>query len=196
MINCIKVHGQPTCLKSLMIVVTLVLDGQKRKLYRSFPQAVNTLPAQSHQRRRRGSSSDSSFLESADPKAIPNIITLSPRHLIAEERMESEESAVKVRYRSVHSDSEGSELSHHPKETFTKRLRYKTREDLYEPKKKENKKRSHREAADEPVRKRRKKKGDKGKAARKAGEDLMHNFSSKSIAQERLTVSLRGLELA
>jgi hypothetical protein len=39
-------------------------------------------------------------------------------------------------------------------------------------------------------RKKREKKGDRKKAAKKAGEDLMINFSSKSIGQERLTVGV------
>lgn len=81
-----------------------------------------------------------------------------------------------------------SDHSSHPKETFEKRARHKTKEDRYESKKK-------RHRSEKTVEKKRsttkpeKKRGDRKKTAKKAGEDFIHNISSKSIGQERLTVS-------
>jgi hypothetical protein len=72
-------------------------------------------------------------------------------------------------------------------ENFEKRARHKTREDRYEPKKEE--KNFDRKDGEKRPRTKRAKKGDGKRAARKAGEDLMNNFTSKSIGQERLTVS-------
>lgn len=83
-------------------------------------------------------------------------------------------------------DSASSADSHVYHKTFLKRERHKTREDRYEPKKKKHKEDTQ---DGEPKRKKkREKKGDMKKAAKKAGEDLMNNFSSKSVAQDRLTV--------
>ncbi|KUJ24030.1 uncharacterized protein LY89DRAFT_553327, partial [Mollisia scopiformis] len=68
---------------------------------------------------------------------------------------------------------------------FERRARHKTREDKYEPRKVDKKVKK-----DGTERKPRKKieKSDRKKAARKSGEDLMNNFSSKSIGQDRLTI--------
>jgi hypothetical protein len=85
------------------------------------------------------------------------------------------------------SDSESSADSHVRHETFKKRDRHKTREDRYEPKKKKHQ--SEKQDGERKWKKKREKKGDKKKAARKAGEDIMNNFSSKSVAQNRLTVN-------
>ncbi|KAE8447624.1 hypothetical protein EG329_010595 [Mollisiaceae sp. DMI_Dod_QoI] len=74
-----------------------------------------------------------------------------------------------------------------PKETFEKRARHKTREDKYEPKAGDKKTKKN-GAEQKPRRKREKKKSECGKTAKKSGEDLMHNFSSKSIGQDRLTI--------
>lgn len=74
-----------------------------------------------------------------------------------------------------------------PKETFERRARNKTREDKYEPKtgvqklKKDGSERKSRRKTE---------KSNRRKAPKKSGEDLMKNFSSKSIGQERLTVSM------
>lgn len=75
---------------------------------------------------------------------------------------------------------------HNPKEVFEKRARHKTREDRYEPKE-ANKKEGKNIEIKRSVSKR-EKKSDRRKAAKKAGEDLMNNFISKNIGQERLTV--------
>ncbi len=71
-------------------------------------------------------------------------------------------------------------------ETFEKRTRYKTREDRYDPQKDKHVKRG-----DEDKRRKKKKQAEnqRKKASKKAGEDLMWKFSSKSVSQERLTVS-------
>lgn len=74
-----------------------------------------------------------------------------------------------------------------PKETFEKRPRHKTREDKYEPKKKE-KEEKNRVSEGKSSRKKREKSGDRRKAAKKAGDELIQNFSSKNIAQDRLTI--------
>lgn len=68
---------------------------------------------------------------------------------------------------------------------FTKRARHKTRENLYEPKETTLIARQRAE--------RKSKRHGRGKMHRmskKTGQDVMENFSSKSIAQDRLTVSL------
>ncbi|PQE20878.1 hypothetical protein CJF30_00002181 [Rutstroemia sp. NJR-2017a BBW] len=62
--------------------------------------------------------------------------------------------------------------------------RSRTREDKYEPKKKQSEKPN----PEKPTRKRRGKKGDQKKAARKASESLKDNFNSNKIGQERLTI--------
>ncbi|KAF7959558.1 hypothetical protein EAE96_001174 [Botrytis aclada] len=69
-------------------------------------------------------------------------------------------------------------------ETFEKRARHKTRVDRYDTTRKSNKA----EAVDKPIRTRREKRGDRTRAAKKASEDLMSNFASKKIGQDRLTV--------
>lgn len=79
--------------------------------------------------------------------------------------------------------SESDEVQH--KETFEKRKRHKTKTDRYEPKKKAKPIVEEKNV----VKKVKKfKRGDAAKASRKAGEDLVRSFTSKSIAQERLTV--------
>lgn len=70
-------------------------------------------------------------------------------------------------------------------EIFEKRARHKTREDRYESKKQEKLKTKDGEKI---TRTKRVKRGDAARAARKAGADLISNFTSKNIGQERLTV--------
>jgi hypothetical protein len=89
------------------------------------------------------------------------------------------------------SDSESSINSYSHHETFQKRDRHKTREDRYEPKKRKHRSGTHDEAR--KWKKKREKRGDKTKASKKAAEDLMTNFSSKSVSQERLTVGNSSL---
>ncbi|KAI9053668.1 hypothetical protein LZ554_002622 [Drepanopeziza brunnea f. sp. 'monogermtubi'] len=128
-------------------------------------------------KRRHNSSSDSSLLE----------VTVRPRsqHLKRndpspptprkKQRIDSSEPGVSIQAAS----------SIQPRETFEKRPRHKTREDRYEPKKE---KRSRKNDENKATRKKREKKGNRRKAAKRAGEDLMQNFSSNRIGQERLTM--------
>jgi hypothetical protein len=72
------------------------------------------------------------------------------------------------------------------KETFEKRKRHKTKADRYEAKNK-----TKDIAEEEKIIKKKPKKvkrGDAAKASRRAGEDLIRSFTSKNIAQARLTV--------
>lgn len=80
--------------------------------------------------------------------------------------------------------SEGREK--YPKETFEKRARHKTREDRYEPKAKEDKTKKTGETKRTVTKSAKKKSNRKPK---KDGEELMRDFTSKSIGQDRLTVS-------
>lgn len=75
-----------------------------------------------------------------------------------------------------------------PEETFEKRKRHKTREDRYEPAKKIKK--SCPDVKKKKNKHKKEKRGDRRKAAKKAGEDLIRKFSSKSIGNDRLTVRL------
>ncbi|QSZ29146.1 hypothetical protein DSL72_003657 [Monilinia vaccinii-corymbosi] len=84
---------------------------------------------------------------------------------------------------SVTSSSSQFSVAQPKQETFEKRARHKTREDRYETKRKVGKA----DVVEKPIRMRREKKGDRRKAARKASEDLMNNFASNKIGQDRLT---------
>jgi len=141
-------------------------------------------------KRKYNPSSDSSLLEFAPrPKSHP---------LVREEAKSTtsdrprEPSTYHCKRRSIGSSNPGmlsqpSAPSSHHNETFKKRARHMTREDRYEP----NKRGRKSGKADEGRRSRikREKKGNRKKQAKKAGEELMKNFSSKSIGQNRLTVS-------
>ncbi|RDL36643.1 uncharacterized protein BP5553_05995 [Venustampulla echinocandica] len=72
------------------------------------------------------------------------------------------------------------------KETFEKRPRHKIREERYEPNP-HSRKYDETDKKNRTTTKRPKKSGQK-KAAKGSGEDLMHNFTSKSIGGERLTL--------
>ncbi|KAH8648968.1 hypothetical protein BGZ60DRAFT_341503, partial [Tricladium varicosporioides] len=63
---------------------------------------------------------------------------------------------------------------------FEKRARHKTREDRYEPKEATKKEGRHMSKWE--------KKSYRRRTAKKTGEDLMSNFTSKNIGQERLTI--------
>lgn len=73
-----------------------------------------------------------------------------------------------------------------PKKRYEKRARHKTREDRYEPKANGTKPKAKRTKATST----KKQKPTRGNA--NVGQDLMQSFSSKSIVQERLTVSLHA----
>lgn len=158
---------------------------------RSLHHAVedfNALEVPSGRKRRRNSSSDSSFLKPAAREASVPVKhkhkhkqrVLSDQSLERQPRRHSE----KQNARSLDSGSSSKLNVRH--ETFEKRARHKTREDRYETKKKE--KTAVKDVEDKP-RAKRVKRGDGARAARKAGERLMNSFTSKSIGQDRLTVS-------
>ncbi|CAL3962303.1 unnamed protein product [Diplocarpon coronariae] len=136
-------------------------------------------------KRRHKSSSDSSLLEAPirlqrnDLKSDDPHPTISQRqnHPTAQEKPQVD-----------HSDTGGSSHTssrNPPRETFEKRIRHKTREDRYEPKKKV---RSGKDGVQNTSKKRRVKRGDRRKAAKKSGEELMQNFSSTNVARDRLTM--------
>lgn len=139
-------------------------------------------------KRRHNSSSDSSLLEIPVRTRTGQAKKDNPRPAMPEPQKDKPTSRKKQKVDS--SNSEVSSQTTSPtaaKETFEKRPRRKTREDRYEPKRKE----THPKKTDEEMATNRKrlKRCDRGKAAKKAGEELMQNFSSKSIGRERLTVS-------
>lgn len=148
----------------------------------------DAVPRPHKRRRRHNPSSDSSLLQVPERKRSQHL--KEETRLAFSEGLQEHPSPPPKNHRTVSSDAEQSSESatkHHIKEIFEKRPRHKTREDLYETKKAKK----HTEDGDVKIaRKKREKKGDRSKAAKKAGEDLMQNFSSKSIAQERLTVCL------
>ncbi|KAG9242400.1 hypothetical protein BJ878DRAFT_544292 [Calycina marina] len=131
-------------------------------------------------RRRRNSLSDSSLLEPAEPVArstYPRIDEVEAKAYKSTRNLSHKKQKQQV------SVSKQAEEPSYRKETFEKRPRHKTRENLYDPKRREEK--------NDPVEKRtknREKRGDKRKAVRKAGEDLMNNFTSKNVGQDRLTM--------
>ncbi|KAH7364349.1 hypothetical protein BKA65DRAFT_135273 [Rhexocercosporidium sp. MPI-PUGE-AT-0058] len=152
--------------------------------------ALNTAiePGPSQRKRKHDSSSDSSLLGEPVRPSLHQSKRDDPRPAVSR-RSENQSTPPQKKQRVTSSNSRFT--SHPPtpsppKETFEKRARHKTREDRYEPKKKEKK---QRKTSDEKTsRKKRERKGDRKKAARTAGETLMQNFSSKSIAQDRLTI--------
>jgi len=141
----------------------------------------------SPQRRKRKhhSSTDSSLLENRfiptprPPQRVPQITTSKNQHAFSDSsRRSADDQSL-----SESLSSSSSSSSRHREEKFERRKRHKTREDKYDLKKRGT------ESKGGKTRTKREKKGDRNRAAKKAGEDLMHKFSSKSIGQERLTVS-------
>lgn len=141
----------------------------------------------SSKKRRRHSSSDSSLLEIAQKAVPPPQIPESTEHQSARTRQASPVPQKKRKVASSQAESPEQPETRH--ETFEKRSRHKTREDRYESKSEKTKARDKAEKEIHAKRKR-EKKGDRKKAAKKAGEALMQNFSSKAIGQERLTVRI------
>ena len=94
---------------------------------------------------------------------------------------------LKKRKAASSSSLDSSATSHARHRSFEKRCRHKTRDDRYELKKEKHKSAKH-DGQRQP-RRNREKKGDKKRASRKAGEDLMHKFSSEKVSEDRLTVS-------
>ncbi|KAK0119023.1 hypothetical protein ONS96_012092 [Cadophora gregata f. sp. sojae] len=141
-------------------------------------------------KRRKGhdSSSDSSVLE-VQVKSMSHQSTRDEtQHVILNQsKMYSPPPRKKQRVASSESGLPShSSTPNHPKETFEKRPRHKTREDIYEPKKK-NKKRK-RASGERSSRKKRERRGGSKNAANTAGDELIQNFRSKNISQDRLTI--------
>ena len=152
------------------------------------PRESNHRPGRSKKRHR--SSSDSSIL----PERLEPAGTIQPSK--GDERLEENEPGVKhrasKRHRSKSSAASRASLNVRPreKETFEKRARHKTREDRYEPKVKSSKvEKDDKERETRRSTSKRLKKNDRNKPKKDGGE-LMRNFSSKSIGQERLTVGI------
>ena len=143
---------------------------------------VENLPIR--KKRKRNFSSDSSFLELAEP--VINLQMPIPEK--DRNFAEKEKRPIFLLRRNSKAESvadKSSEQYAYRQESFERQPRHKTREDLYDHKKHEK---CDRQAEVKRTRRKREKRGDKKRAARKAGEDLMHKFSSKNVDQERLTV--------
>lgn len=141
----------------------------------------------SRRKRRRNSSSDSSLLE---PVVTPKKTGRSPGERNRWSQIRREESSSppdREKRKAVTLIVDSSTGPSIPQETFEKRARHRTREDLYDPKRK--RKRADKNDEEEKPMTKRTKKGDGKKAAKRAGEDLMNNFTSNRIGQDRLTVS-------
>jgi hypothetical protein len=136
-------------------------------------------------KRRHNSSSDSSLLEAPVRPKSRSLLVKEVNNKSPETPQQGQKHHKKRKAEPAELDiSSLSSLPSTPKETFDKRPRHKTKEDRYEPKKKHAKS----EKTAEKKRSKLEKKGDRKNAAKKAGEDLIRNFTSKNIGQERLTV--------
>ena len=143
-----------------------------------------------HRKRMLDSSSDCSFLECAlalDPR--PETVH---KHNMVEGIEMREKSKTRRQRRKLERSVglEGSVVSlsiNQRVESFEKRKRHKTCEDRYEPKMAlvDSKSQVNREKQGQKKRKPK----SRLKVPRAAGEDLMHQFSSKSVGLDRLTVS-------
>lgn len=98
----------------------------------------------------------------------------------------AQETMRKRKYVSDDGLSPNSELSE-ANEIFKMRRRHKTKEDRYDAKAKKNKAAGVGNATKKKTKK--VKRGDAAKTLRAAGEDLLRDFASDKIAQQRLTVS-------
>jgi hypothetical protein len=155
--------------------------------YPTVERALTAVPSQ--KKRKHHASSESSLLEA--PVGVPpqplrgsDIKTANS----AQELCSNHHRKKRKREASVSRTPISSASSNPKQEIFERRPRHKTREDRYEPNKKAKK--GSKDDEERRLKKKKEKKGDRKKAAKKAGEDLMRNFSSKRISQERLTVGL------
>lgn len=156
--------------------------------HRFDPQETEEVPPV--KKRKRHSSSDSSIL-AVPIRSQPQVLGKEKGETNAQGKRYNLEGDSRQRQGP---DSSGSSTSDPfadesppPKETFERRARHKTREDKYEPK--EGKQTAKRDVSPRKSRKKTEKKSNRKKVAKKSGADLMNDFSSKSIGQERLTVS-------
>jgi hypothetical protein len=141
-------------------------------------------------KRKRHSSSDSSIIAvPVRPKSQP--LDKGKEETSTGERLEKATDDFRKKRRTEPSEQSSSDPfadENPPNETFERRARHKTREDKYEPK---TSKKKTKEASTEkkPREKKKEKRSDRKRAAKQSGEEVMNRFSSKSIGQERLTVS-------
>lgn len=182
------------CDRSTVLITTLGNRQRDRKHQHSKRSTARERKIEDpgpirRKKRQHLSSSDTSLLEPAPKQISPRVSREEHSH-----KRRREESPLRTRKRRKAEPPESVELpqANIRKETFEKRARHKTREDRYDPNKEKSRNRKEKEVeeAEKQPRKRREKKSDKRKAAKKAGEDLMNNFSSKSIGQDRLTVCI------
>ncbi|TVY12700.1 hypothetical protein LARI1_G009340 [Lachnellula arida] len=140
-------------------------------------------------KRKYNSSSDSSLLEAPVPPNPQRTIPENRKDEPLERRHHELQIHKKRKAEPIEPDTASlSDHSSYPKETFEKRARHKTKEDRYESKKKRHRSENaveNKRSTTKPEKKR----GDRKKSRKKVGEDFIRNFSSKSIGQERLTVS-------
>ena len=172
-----------------LTLIDSMSENKKPQYLLNLPQVTRSVE-ESHTKRKRRyhySSYDSSFLEPAE-RLAPIGAGISNHDDRAAEEEQTQLPLEQIKSNSKNMRSSISEPLSSRKLVFERRPRHKTREDLYEPKKK--KIRGEKQLEERPVRKRREKKGDRKKAAKRAGENLMKTFTSKSIAKGRLTVSL------
>jgi hypothetical protein len=137
-------------------------------------------------RQRLNSSSDSSLLVAGVMMMADSLA----RDKIPDKYGEREKAQLhlQMRNRAEIPHTEASNHVYNSQETFTKRPRRKTRQDLYDSKDRKRNSELHRQ--EKRPRTKEEKKTDRKRVTRKLGEDLMHNFSSESIAGDRLTVSM------
>jgi hypothetical protein len=142
----------------------------------------------SQRKRKHHTSSDSSLLEVPVKPNPPPVrgSALETKHLTRGKARDRPPKKLRMEA-SVSEATTSSVVSNSKQETFEKRARYKTREDRYESKKV---KKRPKDGDEKKPRRYKEKRDDRKKAGKKAGEDLMQNFTSKSIGNERLTVSL------
>lgn len=150
---------------------------------------INPGPTGHKRKRTRNSSTDSSILE-AVPQPRNHSATkhnTKPDAVGDHNRGTTAHKKQRISSKAPEASSYSSVAGIPRKETFERRARHKTREDRYDP----NKKNKQKKGGEDDKRQKKKKetKSERRKANKRAGEDLMRNFSSKSIGQERLTVS-------
>jgi hypothetical protein len=138
-------------------------------------------------KRQRSASSESSFIDSSLAFKFKEDIRNNPgRQADTDAKIKNhrENQLLHLIPSSQHSTSRA-QLQ---KETFEKRKRHKTRVDRYKPTRVDCS--PVREAVQKWNSSRKYKRGDSGKAAKKAGDDLIQNFSSNRIGNDRLTVCI------
>lgn len=180
----------------LLLIGFLQLDSEKNSKDRVFAKntemrsAVVTGHETSRKRKLHHSlSSDSSLLDPLPVDRITDLLGVPEC-----DKIKCQDGYANHRYQPKHrthpSDTESRQSStmllH--KETFKKRPRHKTREDRYEPVRKEKLPKDGRERGSK--RSKKTKHTIRNKVTIAASEGLLHAFSSKDIGQERLTVRL------